>query len=362
MQSDDRRRRLVSAREWWCAIVGGTVMLAATAWPSLASAGCECGKTWPHLVCRGHVHGPTPATVPGDGMNGVLGSGSFQMESPEQEHRAAMNIFNRLCIRCHGVDGRGAWDISDIPDFTNHVWQATRPEDYRSRVILEGRGAIMPSFRGQVTLQEAWALARYVRTLEPVEKVTPPNSRPVSSAPAPGPVSATPAPTTPAGPVKMASTPELRARIDQLAAVVRAGAGVAKNGKAIFDQRCLRCHTLFGKGGRVGPDLTTYRREDLDNLLLHVVDPTADVRQGFVASIVATFDGQITTGVVVKEDKNSVVLRGEDGKETTLERSQIEDLHPSPRSLMPEGLLNDLNDQQARDLFAYLRASQPPAD
>ena len=42
-----------------------------------------------------------------------------------------MSLFNRYCVRCHGIDGRGVWDIPDVPDFANGVWQATRSDDYR---------------------------------------------------------------------------------------------------------------------------------------------------------------------------------------------------------------------------------------
>ncbi len=164
------------------------------------------------------------------------------------------------------------------------------------------------------------------------------------------------------GAIKPASSAELLARVNRLAAAIRAGSGIPKPGKKIFDQRCLRCHTLFGKGGRVGPDLTTYRRDDLDTLLLNIVNPTAEIREGFAALVVATTDGRVMTGVLVEQDKNVVVIRGDDGKETTLARANIEALRPSPRSLMPEGQLDDLTDQQARDLFAYLRSSQPLID
>jgi len=91
----------------------------------------------------------------------------YWMRSPEQEKTVVMGLFNKYCIRCHGVDGRGIWDIPGIPDFTNSQWQASRTDGQLARIILEGRGAVMPPFRGALSLEEAWAMARYLRTLEP---------------------------------------------------------------------------------------------------------------------------------------------------------------------------------------------------
>ena len=123
-----------------------------------------------------------------------------------------------------------------------------------------------------------------------------------------------------------------------------------------------RCHTLFSKGGKVGPDLTTYRRDDLENILLNIVNPSAEIREGYTTSIVAMTDGRILSGIVVEEDKNVVVLRGGDGKEAALARADIDAIRTSRTSIMPEGLLNELRDQQVRDLFAYLRSTQPLID
>ena len=89
------------------------------------------------------------------------------MHSPEEEKAAMASLFNRYCIRCHGVDGRGVWDIPGVPDFTNARWQVTRSDDQIARIIIEGRGAVMPTFRGTLTLEEAWAMARYLRTFVP---------------------------------------------------------------------------------------------------------------------------------------------------------------------------------------------------
>jgi cytochrome c len=81
--------------------------------------------------------------------------------------RVVASLYNRYCIRCHGVDGRGVWDIPDVPDFANARWQAYRSDAQLARGILEGRGAVMPQFRGTLTLEEAWAMARYLRTFIP---------------------------------------------------------------------------------------------------------------------------------------------------------------------------------------------------
>jgi putative membrane-bound dehydrogenase-like protein len=164
------------------------------------------------------------------------------------------------------------------------------------------------------------------------------------------------------GDVRPATSAELQVQIARLAGVVRSGPGVPKPGRQIFVDQCARCHTLFGKGGKVGPDLTTYRRDDLETMLLNIVNPSAEVREGYTSYVVATTDGRTLTGVLVEQDNNVVILRGGDGKELTLPRDAIEELKPSKSSLMPEGLLKDFNEQHVRDLFAYLRSTQPLID
>ena len=164
------------------------------------------------------------------------------------------------------------------------------------------------------------------------------------------------------GPIQPATSAELRAQVDRLAAVVRAGSGIPKPGKAIFDRQCSRCHSLFGKGGKVGPDLTTYRRDDLETMLLNIVNPSAEIREGYPTSIIATTDGRVLNGVVVEQDKNVVILRVDDGKELAIARGEIDAIQASPKSIMPEGLLTNLANQEVRDLFAYLRSTQPLID
>jgi hypothetical protein len=138
-----------------------------------AVAGCACGKKWPHVFCA--HHGQRYHTGAGDVQNLDTGGYWYWVRSPEQEQRVVLGLYNRYCVRCHGVDGRGVWDIPDVPDFTDPRWQASRPVPYRSRIILEGRGAVMPPFRGTLTLEEACAMVRYLHTFVPGTEVSRPD-------------------------------------------------------------------------------------------------------------------------------------------------------------------------------------------
>ena len=173
MYRSDRLKFSDRARNACCAIAFGAAFLAVVTATHTAHADCQCGKTWPHLFCRQHHQRYIPA--PGDISDAENNGMWLWMRSPEQERRVVMNLFNRYCIRCHGVDGRGVWDIPDVPDFTNTTWQATRPDSYRTRVILQGRGAVMPAFQGTLTLEESCALARYLHTFVPGSQPSRPN-------------------------------------------------------------------------------------------------------------------------------------------------------------------------------------------
>lgn len=150
--------------------------------------------------------------------------------------------------------------------------------------------------------------------------------------------------------------------IERLAGVIRAGKGTPKAGKAIFENRCARCHVLFGSGGKVGPDLTSHQRSDLDAMLLAVVNPGAEIREGYSARVIALADGRTLSGVAIEDTPRSLILRCADGKDRAINRDEIEEDRTSRSSLMPEGLLTGMSDQDVRDLFAYLRSTQPLID
>lgn len=155
------------------------------------------------------------------------------------------------------------------------------------------------------------------------------------------------------------TTEAMRREIGRLAGVLRGGDGSPYAGKKLFEATCVKCHTLFSRGGKIGPDLTAYKRDDIDTMLLNIVNPSAEIREGFETYLIATTDGRIMDGFLVDQDRQIVVLRGTDGQNITLPRDQIRAMKATGRSLMPERLLGAMSDRQVRDLFAYLRQGQP---
>lgn len=151
----------------------------------------------------------------------------------------------------------------------------------------------------------------------------------------------------------------LREQARQLGERIRRGTGNAYAGRTLFETSCGKCHQLFARGGAIGPDLTPLKRDDLDVLLLNIVNPSIEIREGFQSYTAATVDGRVLTGFLVDQDPQSVALRTQDGQTIRFDREDLEELTPAPRSLMPERLLESYSDQQLRDLFAYLRSSQP---
>ncbi len=159
--------------------------------------------------------------------------------------------------------------------------------------------------------------------------------------------------------VSASTTGEMRAEAERLQQVIAGAAGNPYRGKKLFLKNCGKCHILFTDGGQIGPNLTSYKRDDLRGMLLNIVNPSLEIREGFENFVVFKDDGRTLNGFIADQDNQVVVLKGADGQSVIIPRDEIEDMHAIPRSIMPERLLSELDDQQVRDLFAYLRATQP---
>jgi len=123
--------------------------------------------------------------------------------------------------------------------------------------------------------------------------------------------------------------------------------------------RCANCHVLHSHGAAIGPDLTPFKRDDVPHLLLHIVNPSAEIREGYENQIVITESGRTLNGVLAEKDARVVVLKTADGQKVVVPRNDVAEMTVAGQSLMPENLLQGLTEQETRDLFAYLRSSQP---
>lgn len=166
-------------------------------------------------------------------------------------------------------------------------------------------------------------------------------------------------------------SPELRARAEKLFAtagsedrrrVIASNQDVLKlapdvaRGRAVFAKRCAACHKLDDTGHDVGPNLAALSDRSPPAMLTAILDPNRAVEDKFRDYQVLLHDGRVLTGLLLAETSASLTVAGAEGKQTTVLRTDIEQLRATGKSLMPDGLEKDLSKQDLADLLALLAA------
>jgi putative heme-binding domain-containing protein len=127
---------------------------------------------------------------------------------------------------------------------------------------------------------------------------------------------------------------------------------------------CQACHRLGNDGGGLGPDLTAAaNRYTLRDLLENIVEPSKVISNQYESTVIETEDGQIITGRITSEDESvlHVATNSNNLNDITVVKvSEIERRKASPISLMPLGLINGMNEDEVRDLVAYLLSGGDP--
>jgi putative membrane-bound dehydrogenase-like protein len=137
--------------------------------------------------------------------------------------------------------------------------------------------------------------------------------------------------------------------------------GRPERGRALFADAkglaCVKCHTVGGQGGAVGPDLTGIgTRYARGELIESVLFPSAKIFSGYEPVVVATADGRVLTGIVKSDTADALEIEDADAKRIRIPKSDIDDRKPSDVSLMPNGLAEGLSKQDFADVIAYLES------
>ncbi len=139
-------------------------------------------------------------------------------------------------------------------------------------------------------------------------------------------------------------------------------AGDAARGEKLFHDPaaglgglCATCHTVRGKGGQVGPDLTAiavnYKRPDL---VTSILEPSKTIALGFEQVMIETKSGETWTGALRGEVNDELKIVGADAQPHLVKRSDIAKKTDIKTSLMPPGLTLGLTPEDFLNLVAYL--------
>jgi putative heme-binding domain-containing protein len=131
-------------------------------------------------------------------------------------------------------------------------------------------------------------------------------------------------------------------------------------GRALFQRTCGQCHKLYGEGGEIGPDITGSNRNNLDYLLTNMLDPNAEIPNDYRTTILRTKDNRVLVGVIRRSEGQSVTI-ATPAEVVTVAKRDVAAIDPQNFSMMPEGLVLALMEDELRDLVAYLRGNRQVA-
>ncbi len=129
-------------------------------------------------------------------------------------------------------------------------------------------------------------------------------------------------------------------------------------GQKLFEKHCAACHQVASKGSKIGPQLDGIGVRGLERLLEDVLDPSRNVDQAFRSTVIVQENGQIVSGLVLREEGEVVILADAQGKEVRLAKSAIQERNVSPLSPMPSNFAEQVTEGDFRHLLAFLLAQK----
>ena len=131
--------------------------------------------------------------------------------------------------------------------------------------------------------------------------------------------------------------------------------GDSTRGLAVYLRVCAACHRHGSEGREIGPDTRTFTGHPSEKIVANIFDPSCDIQPGYHAFVCTLDSGEQLYGIVTSETDSGIRFKCADATEKTILRSQIESLHATNVSFMPEGLEAVLTLGDVADLIAFLR-------
>ena len=119
---------------------------------------------------------------------------------------------------------------------------------------------------------------------------------------------------------------------------------------------CAKCHTISGLGGRLGPDLS-HAGQSLtrDQIVRSIVSPSDQFPPQYQAWVVTTVDGQVFSGLQLDHKaRGAIEMYTTEGHTRHFDADEIDAYEATPRSLMPDGLVDQMTVSEFRDLVTFL--------
>lgn len=138
--------------------------------------------------------------------------------------------------------------------------------------------------------------------------------------------------------------------------------GDPEKGRAVFESataRCVNCHMVDGKGGKIGPDLSSLKGARPELVFHHINAPSDRIHPAYPSFSVALRGGQVTMGVIRAVDKEILEILDTDARSQRVSSFDVTEIRPSSSSIMPSGLAGALGEPAMRDLIAFLTQRTP---
>ena len=140
-------------------------------------------------------------------------------------------------------------------------------------------------------------------------------------------------------------------------AVEALNVGDPRKGQTVFRRtslQCMLCHAIGGVGGKVGPDLVSIGGSaPVDYLVESLIDPNRKIKENYHSIQIIDIDGQVYSGVPVRSDDDTIIIRNAKNELITVIKADIE-VQKQGRSLMPDGAVDSLTREELVNLVAFM--------